>query len=287
LKILVIGASGLVGWNLRSVAQQSGHTVTGTHHRHSLPGLLPLSLDDFDSVAALLKAETSDVVACCAAWSWVDGCESDRPRAFRENAEFPGKAARAAMKTGARFIYYSTSYVFDGEHGPYREEDKPNPISVYAESKLEGEKAVLDATNGNALIIRTMGVYGEEPQKKNFVYQVVRNLSAANVMQVARDQFGNATGAANLADGTLRLIDRNLSGIWNLAGPDPNLNRAVFARAIARSYDLDEGLIEDVTTPQLNQAARRPKQAGLIVTKAIEAIRWEPAPWKAFPIFTC
>ncbi|MDQ6860951.1 MAG: SDR family oxidoreductase, partial [Verrucomicrobiota bacterium] len=244
MKLLIIGASGLVGWNLWQVARAAGHEVRATYATHPLPGLVSLRLDDSQQLRSTIEALWPDAVVCCAAWSWVDGCESDPGRAFRENRDLPANAARAATQAGARFVHFSTSYVFDGKRGPYSESDEPDPISVYAESKLAGEEEVAGITNGTAMIVRTMGVYGSEPQQKNFVYQVRRNLAAGKRMKVPNDQIGNATEAANLAEGVLALLEIEASGIWNLAGDGPNLLRADFARQIARTYGLDQSLFD-------------------------------------------
>lgn len=262
-------------------ARRAGHEVTGSYATHPVPELLHLRLDDTADVRQLMSSTRPDAVVCCAAWSWVDGCESDPSRAFSENRDLPASAARAAADSGARFVHFSTSYVFDGRNGPYSEDDPPNPLSVYAESKLAGEIAVSQATAGRALIVRTMGVYGDELQKKNFVYQVRQNLGSGRRMKVPNDQLGNATEAANLAGGVLALLDRRATGVWNLAGLDPNLRRSDFALQIARSYGLDESLFDFVPTSELKQPAPRPLHGGLTTVKATAATRWRPCGWSA------
>jgi dTDP-4-dehydrorhamnose reductase len=268
MRILVVGASGLMGWNCLKVMGALGHELLGTYHTHAMDGLVPLSLDSDSAVSSLVARFQPAAVICCAAWSWVDGCQGDPARAFRNNRDEPARLARHAHDFGASFVHFSSSYVFDGKLGPYCEEDLPNPLSVYGESKLAGEKAVLDATDGSATIVRTMGVYGEEPQKKNFVYQVRANLSAGRRMKVPLDQFGNASYAPDIATGVARLLVRKLDGIWNLAGPDPNLCRKDFALRIAREYGLDESLFDFVSTEELRQPAPRPRQGGLRIEKA-------------------
>ena len=279
MKLLIIGASGLVGWNLTLAAKRTGHEVVGTYASHPTADFVPLDLADAERTRDLVTAVRPHVVICCAAWSWVDGCQSDPERAFRENRTLPAIAAHAAADRAARFVHFSTSYVFDGRSGPYSEEHEPNPISIYAESKLAGERAVAEEMDGEALIIRTMGVYGDEPQQKNFVYQVRRNLLAGRRMKIPSDQIGNATEAANLAEGVLALIDQQASRIWNVAGPDPNLARAEFARQIAETYGLDESLLDFVPTSELNQPAPRPLHAGLTTAKATAATGWQPQGW--------
>ena len=279
MKLLIIGASGLVGWNLVRVARADHHEVTGTYALHPAPDLVGLRLENVEAVRRLLENLQPDAVACCAAWSWVDGCEGDPARAFLENAGNPARLARLAHQGQAKFLYFSTSYVFDGRDGPYDENAPVHPLSVYGKSKLEGERRILEATEGQALIARTMGVYGEEPQQKNFVYQVVRALRAGKNMTVPSDQSGNATYAGDLASISLKLLEKSATGIWNVAGPDPHLNRQDFALRIAREYRLDPGLLRFVSTAELGQPAPRPRQGGLVVTRAVKATSIEPSPW--------
>jgi len=279
MKILILGASGLVGWNLFHAAQSLGHTATGTYRTHPLPGLLPLKVEEDASLSRLFYQLQPDAVFFCAGWSWVDGCQGDPDRAYRENVAHPARTAQLAAELGAHFTYFSTSYVFDGHAGPYAEDDQTSPISVYGSAKLAGEAAVTKATGGTALIARTMGVYGPEPQRKNFVFQVRQALAAGKPMRIPNDQFGNVTHADDLARMALVLAEQERSGIWNLAGPDANVRRSDFARQIAQSYGLDANLIEPVETASLNQPAPRPRQGGLLVDKVSAAVSFSPRPW--------
>jgi len=282
MKLLVVGASGLVGSHILRIAKERGHEALGTYRTLVVDGLIPLDINDQEPIRALMTSCAPDAVVCCAAWSWVDGCENEPERAYRENRDNPRLIAEVAHQVGATFMHFSSSYVFDGRAGPYREEDQPNPISIYGMAKLAGENAVMEVCRGNALIVRTMGVYGEESQRKNFVYQVIDNLTAGKRMRIPIDQFGNSTYAGDLAEGCLRLLERKDAGIWNLAGPDPNVSRSDFARRIARDYGLNENLFDFSTTIQLSQSAARPLQGGLLINKARNAIQWNPHEWVPF-----
>src|SRR5665213_1693423 len=166
MKLLIIGASGLIGSTLLRTARELGYQVLGTRNKQEIEGLVPLDLSNTEDCRRLIGEFRPDAVVCCAAWPWVDGCENDPERALRENCTQPARLAQLSAEVGAAYVYISTSYVFDGEKGPYSEEDTPNPINVYGRSKLSGEQAVLDATGGRAIIARTMGVYGAEVQRK-------------------------------------------------------------------------------------------------------------------------
>lgn len=281
--MLILGASGLIGWNLLLRAQLLGHEVNGTYRSHSLPGLIPLDMGHEDLLAHLFNQLRPEAVFCCTGWSWVDGCESDPERAYRENMELPTLAVKCARKIGSHVTYFSTSYVFDGRDGPYDENAKPYPISIYGNSKLAGERSILEASDGNAVIARTMGVYGLEPQRKNFVFQVRRALTSRTTLKVPKDQFGNVTYAPDLAGMAFKLAEHRQSGIWNLAGPDSNIRRSDFALQIAKSYGLPEELIEPVETSALNQLARRPAQGGLSIEKVQYFTSIKPQTWVVIP----
>jgi dTDP-4-dehydrorhamnose reductase len=276
LKILIVGATGLVGHNLTHFLSEEGHEVIGTSRGLLLGQLHTLDLADTRAVENLVTNLQPDAVVCCAAWPWVDGCESDPERAHRENALQPALLAQCAHRTGAQFVYFSTSYIFDGLNGPYDESASPNPINTYGRSKLEGERLCLEATEGKAIIARTMGVFGEEPRRKNFVCQVYDQLSSGRKMKVPADQYGNATHAKDLGRATLALLMRQATGIVNLAGPDPYLCRKDFAEQICQLCDLDSSLLSFHRTEELTQVAPRPKQAGLIITKMKQLVGFDP-----------
>ena len=284
MKLLIVGASGLVGGNFLHVAQGLGHEAVGTYASYPLPGLIPLQIEDTSAIQHLLETFAPQAVIACTAWSWVDGCQSDPQRAFLENAQRPAQLARLADQHGAAFLYFSTSYVFDGIDGPYPEDAPTHPLSVYGQSKLEGERLILQATSGKALIARTMGVYGEEPQQKNFVYQVVKSLRAGRPLTLPSDQRGNASYAPDLALMSLSLLEKKQSGIWNVAGPDPNLYRKDFAQRIAEAYELDALLLRFSTTAELKQPAPRPLGGGLLIDRVLKETGLQPSPWTPVPI---
>jgi dTDP-4-dehydrorhamnose reductase len=283
MKLLVVGASGLVGGSIHHAAASLGHESTGTYASQALPGLHSLRVEDDAAVGRLLEEIRPDIVFYCSGWTWVDGCESDQERALRENAEQPAQIAQIAADGGAHFVYFSTSYVFDGTDGPYDETAASRPLSVYGRTKLEGEMRVTQATAGRCIIARTMGVYGPEPKQKNFVYQVRKALEAGRQLRVPNDQFGNATYAPDLARIAITLAAQKQSGIWNVAGPDPRVCRSDLARLIARSYGLSDALIEEVATHELGQPAPRPVEGGLIIDKAVRATGITPQPWVKIP----
>ena len=268
MKALVVGASGQVGFALSARLRERGWDVMGTHGRVVLAGLQPLDIADLGAVERRIGAAPVDCVFFAAALTAVDACEEDPAAAMRLNRDAPAAAARAAAKQGARFVYYSTEYVFDGSRGPYAEDDPPCPVSVYGRSKREGELAALDE-NALAVVLRSSVVYGPEPQGKNFVYQLRRRLGPASreTMKVAVDQVSCPTYNADLAAASVELVERGLAGVFHVAGGDA-LDRYAFARLACEVFGLDAGRLEPMTTAALGQRARRPLSGALRTDRA-------------------
>jgi len=190
---------------------------------------------------------------------------------MRVNRDAPAAAARAAAKRGAGFVYFSTEYVFDGSGGPYAEDDPVNPQSVYAQSKLEGERRAGEE-NPRTIVIRTTVVYGPERQGKNFVYQVLRRARAGEPIRVPSDQRSSPTYNPDLAAATVELIERDFRGVLHVAGPVV-VDRLGFALEVCAAFGLDAGLVEGITTESLHQPARRPLNAGLVIDRARAMLR--------------
>jgi len=270
MRALVIGASGQVGAALLSHLRARGHEAQGTHGGHPLPGLTPLDILDHEATARAVAAARPDWVFCPAGLSHVDYCEDHPDEALAANYDGPREAARAAHAAGAGFVFYSTDYVFNGEAGPYGEDDPPRPLSIYGRSKWEGERAVVTACP-RAVVIRTSVIYGPEPQGKNHVYQLIRACREGRAFRLASDQRVSPTYNADLAAASVELAERALGGLWHVAGPEV-LDRYAFALLVAREFGLDASRLSAVKTVELAQKAPRPLMGGLKVAKARAAL---------------
>jgi dTDP-4-dehydrorhamnose reductase len=273
VKLLVIGGSGLIGSHVLTAARQAKHDAVGTFRARAQPGLVQLDCADSAAITALLEKEKPDAVVHAAGWTWVDGCEDDPRRAFAENAEQPLAIARQCQRIGSRFVYFSSSYVFDGSAGPYAEDATPNPINVYGESKLRAEQEIV-AAHAEALIARVICVYGAEAQGKNFAYQVRRAMEQGQVLRLPSDQRGNPTYAGDIARWLIALVEGRVSGVWHLAGPWPDCTRPEWVRQLVSAFEA-AGLrrharfaIEEISTEELKQRAPRPLRGGLLTPKA-------------------
>jgi dTDP-4-dehydrorhamnose reductase len=165
-----------------------------------------LDLSNLDGAREKLRSTDFDVLINAAAFTNVDGCETERDRAFLINAEAPGVLAKIANDKGARLIHFSTDYVFDGEkRAPYTEEDRANPISAYGESKLAGEKNVLAAGNGH-LVVRVSWVFG--PDRPSFIDGIIKRAQENEQVDAIADKFSTPTYTLDIAKMLGRILDR-------------------------------------------------------------------------------
>lgn len=269
---MVIGASGMVGEHIVTTLNSLERKTIATYNRTSIPSASHLDVSNEKEVNKLVKDANPQIIFVPAALTNVDYCETHPEEAYNINVSGVKNVVKASNSIGAKLIYFSTDYIFDGKNGPYDEEAATNPISIYGLQKLEAENYVTIFAK-DYLIIRTTVVYGWERQGKNFIYRLVKSLSNGQPVKVPIDQVGSPTYANNLSQIAVHLSETTLSGVINITGPS-QVSRYEFAKKAANIFHLDENLVIPVQTESLNQPARRPKQAGLLINKvtAISAI---------------
>lgn len=271
MRALVIGASGQVGAALMQALRARGHEGHGTYTQHAVEHLSPLDVTDRGAVERAVKDFSPDWVLCPGGLTHVDYCEEHPADAFALNRDAALDAGRIGARSGAGFVFFSSEYVFDGGQGPYAEDDPASPLSVYGRSKWEGERAVL-AEIPRAVVVRSTVVYGPDRQGKNFVYQLIRNCRRGQPMRIPMDQVSSPTYNVDLAEATVELCERELSGVYHLAG-DGVLDRFAFAELACRVFELDASRLSPVPTAALGQKAARPLKGGLLIDKARAVLR--------------
>ena len=230
-----------------------------------------VDITDRKALKDLMMKHRPDAIVNTAAMTNVDACELEKKLAWTLNVGVVEHLIRIARAADAHLVHMSTDYVFDGEDGPYTEEDTPHPVNYYGKSKLAGENVL--ATSGiDHTIIRTNVVYGSSPARKDFVRWVIENLDAQKPIKVVNDQFGNPTFVDDLSEAIIKVIQRRRTGLYHVAGAD-YLSRYDFAKRIMKFFRGDGGLVEPVTTEDLGQTARRPLKAGLVTLKAESDLR--------------
>lgn len=277
--LLVTGSSGLLGFKL--VAATRGRVPVVSAGRRPGPGDAAgtfhfMDVTDRASVLAVVRSVAPTAIIHTAAMTAVDRCEAEPEAAAAVNTSGAGHVAAAAAAAGAHLVVLSTDYVFDGEAGPYREEDPVRPLSVYGRSKLAGERAAAAACP-DLCVARTSVLYGVAPGvRPSFVSWLVNELSAGRPVTVVDDQTGSPTLADDLALLLLDLSTQRATGVFHTAGPEW-LSRYDFALRIAATFDLDAGLIRRGATAALRQPAARPRHSGLVVAKLVAATGRTPA----------
>lgn len=254
MKVLITGASGLVGRALFEHCSASGDEVLSYDHK-------ALDITDASAVESIITSERPDAVVNCAAWTDVDGCESDPERARQANALGPENLARASRKANAVLLTISTDYVFDGEkEGFYTQRDTPAPISVYGNFKLEGERRA-QAANGRTIIIRTGYIFG--PGGRNFLSKVVERARRGEPIKAISDAWGTPTYGRDLARRLRELALLDLPGIYHVVSEGEGATFETFSIEAFRLAGLNTELLEVVSSDSLKRPAPRPRNSKL------------------------
>lgn len=273
MRVLITGSNGLLGTKLLEAMLPRGDLLPLAASRgpcaNAYLGDFPcfaLDVTDATQTQAVVQQAAPDVVVHTAAMTDVDGCERAPEAARAINVAGAANVAVACARVGARLVHLSTEYVFDGRAGPYSEDDAPNPLGVYARTKLESERVVA-ARCSEWVVARTTVLYGYAPNvRPNFVLWLLEQLAGGQRVRVVADQIGSPTLADNLAEMVLALVAGGARGVYHTVGLS-RMDRYSFARLAAEVFGLDGSLIDPITTAELNQPAPRPLAAGLSVAR--------------------
>lgn len=288
MKILITGSNGLLGQKLvYKLKQKSGvlliATARGENRLTDKTGYIyePLDITDYTSVKAVFEKHKPDVIINTAAMTNVDACETDRAGALLLNAtavEHQVKVLEGLQNDTYKphFVHLSTDFIFDGTHGPLTEEEKPNPLSYYAETKLKAEE-IVQASKLKWAMARTVLVYGivDNMSRSNIVLWVKQNLEQGKTINVVDDQFRTPTLAEDLADGCILIAEKGATGIFNISGKD-FMSILELAQKVADYYKLDKKLINPSKSADIKQPAKRPPRTGFIIDKARSVLGYNP-----------
>jgi dTDP-4-dehydrorhamnose reductase len=283
MKILVTGSNGLLGQKIVYALRNRDDvtliaTARGENRIKEKTGYIFESLDLVDKMAIeeLIIKYRPDAVIHTAAMTNVDACEMDPVACKVHNVDATQFLVDACKPFKTHFVHLSTDFVFDGENGPYKETDKPNPQSVYAHSKLDSEQLVIESGLPYS-IIRTIIIYGvvDDTQRSNVVLWTKNSLEQGKQINVITDQLRGPTLAEDLAIACIRTVERKAYGIFHISGKEvmPIIDIAYF---VADYYGLDKSLIQPITTADLNQPAKRPLKTGFILDKAEKILDYKP-----------
>ena len=280
-KILLTGANGLLGQKTTEVFARE------TEHELILTDLAPkaeeprkftyheLDITNKEAVKEFVKIHKPEIIINAAAFTNVDGCETERELSWRVNVDAVKNLIIASRINSSKIIHISTDYIFDGVYGGYDENSTPNPLSFYGKAKLASENALV-ASGVEFTIIRTMIIYGYGRNvKRNFALWLVDKLGNNEPVTIVDDQYGMPTMVDDLGLALNRIVEHERTGIYNVCGSE-YISRYDFALKLADIFNFDRGLVIPVKTSELNQAAARPMNSSFILLKAETELGLKP-----------
>lgn len=277
MRLLVVGANGLLGSNVVHAGRQRDWSVNGTYHSSRPSFDVPLSqfdLREFQRFSEIINRHDPDIVIDCAAMTDVDTCESNPDEAFTINGDAPAKIANQCKTNGVDFVHVSTDYVFDGTaRTPYDESDELNAIQTYGKSKRLGERGVLEVL-GTALIPRlsfVWGIHRSTGDLSGFPAWVNSQLRSKNTAPLFTDQWVTPTRAGQAAETILDLIEQSVDGITHIACTSC-ATPFDFGEVIAEQVNGSSDLLLEGSMNDIDRDARRPTYSCLDVSKVESAL---------------
>ena len=254
MRVLVTGAGGLVGRATVEHCVNLGDDVLSYDHKS-------LDITDNNLVRETIVRNSPDVVINCAAWTDVDACEFDIQRAYAVNAGGPENLAAASREVNAAFVTISTDYVFDGtKEGFYTQEDKPNPQSVYGQTKLEGEQRAAFAYRGS-IVVRSGYIFGQGGT--NFLSTVTERAKNGETLKAINDTYGTPTYAKDLAGRLRQLAQLNVPGIYHVVNSGMGVSFEQFTSKAVELVGNGRAVVETISSAELNRPANRPHNSRL------------------------
>lgn len=277
MKVLVTGASGLLGQKVAQLALEKGYQVYAIYKEHTISIGIPVKLDltNREELLKVISKRKPDAIIHTAAYTDVDGCEINRDLAWKTNGEATKDIAKVSASIGSHLTYVSTDYVFDGEKGFYTEDDSPNPISYYGYTKLKGEEFVKEHAK-EWCIARPSVIYGWGPtHKQNFATWLINNLNQRKEVKILTDQHVSPTLNTNLAEMLIEIAERKIHGILHTAGAT-RISRHEFALKLAEVFHLNRDLAKPARMHEMSWKAKRPRDSSLNVSKAVGMLNQKP-----------
>jgi dTDP-4-dehydrorhamnose reductase len=278
LRLLITGASGLYGSKLAQLAAVKDYDVYSGYSKDPpvYGKAIQFNISDKDQVEKALTRVRPEVIVHAASLTDVDKCETNKELAWKINVEGTRNIAKAAKASEAFLVYVSTDYVFNGEKGQYKETDITDPVNYYGLTKLKAEELVKSFTE-EACIARASVIYGSTPAagKINFALWLINKLGKNENPKVLTDQWNSPTLNTNMAEMTLEIIERKLTGIYHISGAT-RISRYDFAKLVAQTFNSNTNLITPSTTAEFSWPAKRPRDSSLDTSKAQKILKNKP-----------
>jgi len=286
-KVVVTGSNGLLGQklvnlfskldNFEVIAFSRGDNRNETAKKYTYCNL---DVTNHKKIIDSLDELKPNYIINCAAMTNVDQCEKEQENCDAVNVEALKVIINSAKKHKSHLIHISTDFIFDGENGPYAEEDEVNPINYYGLSKLKGEELIKQAQI-NYTILRTILVYGlvDNMSKNNIVSWIKNAVESKQTITIVNDQYRMPTLVDDLADACLLSIQNKAYGVYNVSSSEL-LSIYEVALQVADAFNLDKSYIKSIPTSQLSQPAKRPPKTGFDLTKSQKYLKLPIAPFR-------
>ena len=283
MTILVTGTNGLLGQkiiyelinrpDISLVATSKGPNRTALKEGYIYE---ELDITDEKQLESVFNKYQPDALINTAAMTNVDACENDKALCKKMNVEAVSMMIAQCEKFNTHFVHLSTDFVFNGTAGPYSEEDVPEPLSFYAQSKYESEQLLIKSKISWA-ILRTIIIYGvvDDLQRSNVVLWTLNSCRNQKHINVITDQYRMPTLAEDLADACISAATLKAKGIYHVSGNEM-MSIWETVQRVADYFNLDKSFLHPVTTASLNQPAKRPLVTGFKIEKAIKALNYNP-----------
>ncbi len=283
MRILITGSNGLLGQKIvGQLAKASINFLATSKGVNRNPSCSNVNYHQMDISNALEIEKVFSTflpthIIHTAAMTNVDHCEQQPDECNRINFEAVQLLFHAAQKINAHFQLLSTDFVFDGEKGNYKEEDQVNPLSLYAQSKVNAENYLLASNSLNWSIVRTIIVYGKANNlsRNNIIYWAKEALEKGQELSIIDDQFRAPTWANDLAWACIRICELNKMGIYHISGPE-TFSIYEIVEKIAQFFNLPTNSLSKSSSLNLNQPAKRPPKTGFDLTKAKTELGYKP-----------
>ena len=283
MKLLITGANGLLGQKIVDLCIKKGIHFVATSKGDNRNSKCPmdkyrrLDITDETLVKTVLMEELPTHVIHTAAMTNVDECETNPEGCQKINVDATHYLVKACNALNCHFQLLSTDFIFDGEKGNYAEEDVPNPLSVYAQSKLDAETIVKTESTAPWSIVRTIIVYGdgENLSRSNLVLWALEAIPKNQEMKIVDDQFRPPTWADDLAWACVRICELEEKGVFHISGPETLSILEIVQRIASYLKESGENIVP-ISSSTLAQAAKRPPKTGFNLTKSREKLGYSP-----------
>ncbi|MTI23008.1 SDR family oxidoreductase [Fulvivirga sp. RKSG066] len=282
MKILITGSNGLLGQKLVSLltSESSVELVATSRGENRLRAANydyeSMDITNKEEVKSIIEKHKPKVVINTAAMTNVDECETKKEACWKLNVDAVEYLVDACNEIGAHLVHVSTDFIFDGTKGPLEEDEEPNPVNYYGESKLAAEKLIEEKCESWG-IARTVLVYGiaADMSRSNIILWVKKSLENGKEINVVNDQWRTPTLAEDLAMGCYLMAKKKAKGIYHISGKDM-LTPYEIAIKTADHFKLDKSLITETDGSKFQQEAKRPPKTGFVIDKAKNELDYDP-----------